>query len=316
VIILDGLTKRYGRKLAVDDLSVTIKPGLVTGFLGPNGAGKSTTMRMITGLDRPTAGRALVDGIPYAGLRQPLRQVGALLEAAVAHPGRTAVQHLRTVAASNRISPHRVRTALETVGLSDVADQRTGGFSLGMNQRLGIAAALLGDPPILLFDEPVNGLDPDGVRWIRGLMRSLGAQGRTVLVSSHLMSEMQHTADHLIIIGRGRLIADAPLQEVLTSAQLTAVRVRTPDADRLIAAVTAAGGTIETQPDGELLINGLGLAEIGDLAHREDVRLHELAMKSASLEDAYLELTGTAVEYRAGDEPATRPDRRRKAARQ
>jgi ABC-2 type transport system ATP-binding protein len=314
VIILDGLTKRYGRKLAVDDLNVTIRPGLVTGFLGPNGAGKSTTMRMITGLDRPTAGSALINGSPYAGLRHPLRQVGALLEAGVAHPGRTAAQHLHAVAAADRIPRHRVRTVLERVGLSEVADQRTGGFSLGMSQRLGIAAALLGDPSILLFDEPVNGLDPDGVRWIRQLMRSLAAEGRTVLVSSHLMSEMQHTADHLIIIGRGRLIADAPLQEVLTSAQLTAVRVRTPDAARLVPAVTAAGGTVQTQHDGELLINGASLAEIGDLAHQQDVRLHELAMKSASLEDAYLELTGGAIEYQSETGTPARHQRRRGAA--
>jgi ABC-2 type transport system ATP-binding protein len=299
MITLEGLTKRFGRKVAVDDLTLTVQPGVVTGFLGPNGAGKSTTMRMITGLDRPTAGRALINGEPYAALRRPLQVLGALLDASAAHPGRTAQDHLRAVAASNAIPQHRVPVVLEQVGLSDVARKRTRGFSLGMGQRLGIAAALLGDPPVLLFDEPVNGLDPDGVRWIRELIQTLADEGRTVLVSSHLMSEMQHTADHLIVIGRGRLIADAPLQEVLASASLNAVRVRTPDVEVLVSALRAAGATVDRGIEGELLITGPSIREVGELAYRHQVRLHELAMKSASLEEAYLELTGGAVEYRA-----------------
>jgi ABC-2 type transport system ATP-binding protein len=302
MITLEGLTKRYGDKTAVDDLTVTIRPGVVTGFLGPNGAGKSTTMRMITGLDRPSAGSALIDGQPYAAHRQPLRVVGALLDASTAHPGRRAVDHLRAVAASNRIPRSRVRECLDLVGLSTVARKRTRGFSLGMGQRLGIAAALLGDPTVLLFDEPVNGLDPDGVRWIRGLLKTLAAEGRTVLVSSHLMSEMQDTADQLIVIGRGKLIADAPLQEVLESASLNAVKVRTPDGEALTAAIKQSGGTVENGDDGELLITGPSLAEVGELAHRERVTLHELAPKAASLEEAYLELTGGAIEYRAETE--------------
>jgi ABC-2 type transport system ATP-binding protein len=299
MITLEGLTKRFGRKVAVDDLTLTVQPGVVTGFLGPNGAGKSTTMRMITGLDRPSSGRALINGEPYAALRRPLQVLGALLDASAAHPGRTAQDHLRAVAASNAIPQHRVPVVLEQVGLSDVARKRTRGFSLGMGQRLGIAAALLGDPPVLLFDEPVNGLDPDGVRWIRELIQTLADEGRTVLVSSHLMSEMQHTADHLIVIGRGRLIADAPLQEVLASASLNAVRVRTPDVEVLVSALRAAGATVDRGIEGELLITGPSIREVGELAYRHQVRLHELAMKSASLEEAYLELTGGAVEYRA-----------------
>jgi ABC-2 type transport system ATP-binding protein len=299
MITLEGLTKRFGRKAAVDDLTLTIRPGVVTGFLGPNGAGKSTTMRMITGLDRPTAGRALINGKPYAALHRPLQVLGALLDASTAHPGRTAQDHLRAVAASNAIPQHRVPVVLEQVGLSEVARKRTRGFSLGMGQRLGIAAALLGDPPVLLFDEPVNGLDPDGVRWIRELMQTLAGEGRTVLVSSHLMSEMQHTADHLIVIGRGRLIADAPLQEVLASASLNSVRVRTPDVEVLESALRTAGATVDRGIEGELLITGPSIGEVGELAYRHQVRLHELAMKSASLEEAYLELTGGAVEYRA-----------------
>ncbi|WGW12486.1 ATP-binding cassette domain-containing protein [Saxibacter everestensis] len=299
MITMTGLTKQYGDRLAVDDLTVTIRPGMVTGFLGPNGAGKSTTMRMIVGLDRPTAGTALLDGRPYAALRRPLRHVGALLDSATAHPARRAKDHLRMVAASNGIEKDRVGRVLEQVGLSEVASRRVGGFSLGMSQRLGIATALLGDPPILLLDEPVNGLDPDGVRWIRDLMRSLAAEGRTVLVSSHLMSEMQHTADHLIVIGRGRLIADAPLQEVLDSASLNVARARTPETASLASALRAAGCDVEQSPDGDLLITGARLPEIGDLAHRQQIPLHELTMQAPTLEEAYLRLTGAAVEYSA-----------------
>nr|WP_156609856.1 ATP-binding cassette domain-containing protein [Auraticoccus cholistanensis] len=310
---MTGLTKRYGRTLAVDRLDLTVRPGVVTGFLGPNGAGKSTTMRMVVGLDRPTAGSALVGGRPYAALRNPLREVGALLDVAVAHPGRTAAAHLQAVAASNRIPRRRVGEVLDTVGLTEVAGRRTRGFSLGMMQRLGIAAALLGDPPVLLLDEPVNGLDPDGVRWIRTLVRELAGEGRTVLISSHLMSEMQHTADHLVLLGRGRLVADAPLDDVISSASLSAVRVRTPDRDRFAPLLRAAGWTVqpgtpeeETDPD-ELLVTGTSPASIGELAFRHDIRLHELAHRSGSLEEAYLELTGAEVEYRAAsDEPTTR----------
>lgn len=310
MITLTGLTKKYGDTHAVDDLTTTIRPGVVTGFLGPNGAGKSTTMRMMVGLDRPTSGSVTIDGQPYAGLRHPLHTVGALIDATIAHPGLTAANHLQTLAASNRIPKRRVAEVLETVGLSAVAGRRTRSFSLGMGQRLGIAAALLGDPPVLLLDEPVNGLDPDGVRWIRRLVRSLAAEGRTVLVSSHLMSEMQLTADHLIVIGRGRLIADAPLDEVINSSSMNVVRVHTPDADLLREAVICAGGTVRPGDTDELLVTGLPLSEIGDLAHRQRVRLHELTMQSASLEEAYLELTSTALEYRtdAGSEPESRKD--------
>ena len=297
MITMTGLTKRYGDRLAVDDLSVTIRPGVVTGFLGPNGAGKSTTMRMIVGLDRPTAGRVLIDGRPYAALHRPLRQVGALLDSATAHPARRAKDHLKMVAASNDIEQRRVDIVLDQVGLSEVANRRVGGFSLGMAQRLGIATALLGDPPILLFDEPVNGLDPDGVRWIRDLMRSLAADGRTVLVSSHLMSEMQHTADHLIVVGRGRLIADAPLQEVLDSASLNVVRARTPQTGAFTSALQSAGCEVQQSTGDELLITGAPLSAIGDLAHRRQIPLHELTMQAATLEEAYLRLTGAAVEY-------------------
>ncbi|SDS51818.1 ABC transporter ATP-binding protein [Microlunatus soli] len=311
MITIDGLTKRFGDWVAVDDLSTTIRPGVVTGFLGPNGAGKSTTMRMIVGLDRPTAGSVTIDGRPYAALPSPTRTVGALLDAATAHPGRRAHDHLRMVAASNGISRRRVATVLDQVGLGDVGNRRTGGFSLGMAQRLGIATALLGDPEILLLDEPVNGLDPDGVRWIREFIRSLAAEGRTVLVSSHLMSEMQHTADHLIVIGRGRLIADAPLQDVLQAASLNAVRVRTPQPETFAAELVGAGCTVQRASTDELVITGASLPEIGDLAHRTGIRLHELTTKAATLEEAYLELTGAAVEYTDGAADTTRASGRR-----
>ncbi|MEU3896541.1 ABC transporter ATP-binding protein [Streptomyces sp. NPDC045251] len=300
MITSDRLTKRYGGKAAVSDLSFTVAPGKVTGFLGPNGAGKSTTMRMIVGLDTPTSGRVLVGGKRYGELRRPLRVVGALLDARACHPGRSARRHLLGLARSNGIPASRVGEVLETVGLTEVAGKRVGSYSLGMGQRLGIAAALLGDPEVLLFDEPVNGLDPDGVRWARELMRSLAAQGRTVLVSSHLMSEMQETADHLLVIGRGRILADAPMEEVIAGSSLNAARVRTPEADALERELRRHGLRVDRgadlEPD-ELIVVGATLREIGDLAFAHRVPVHELGMRRASLEQAYMELTADSVEY-------------------
>ncbi|MFD0902601.1 ABC transporter ATP-binding protein [Actinomadura sediminis] len=296
MITLDRLTKRYGDKTAVSDLSFAIRPGKVTGFLGPNGAGKSTTMRMIVGLDAPTSGRALVGGRRYAELRHPMREVGALLDARAGHPGRSAYQHLLGLARSNGIPASRVAEVLDIVGLGEVAKKRIGSFSLGMGQRLGIAGALLGDPKVLLFDEPVNGLDPDGVRWVRELMRSLAAEGRTVFVSSHLMSEMQETADHLLVIGRGRIIADAPIEDVIAGSSLTAVRVRTPEPGLLGRALERAGMSVEAAGE-ELIVVGGTMEQIGDAAFENRVRVHELSMRKASLEQAYMELTAASVEY-------------------
>jgi ABC-2 type transport system ATP-binding protein len=290
------LTKRYGVAVAVDDLSFTVEPGSVTGFLGPNGAGKSTTMRVLLGLDAPTSGAALVNGRRYAQLRHPMREVGALLEATAVHGGRTALNHLRWMAASNRIPAARVVSTLEQVGLAGVARKRIRGFSLGMKQRLGIAAALLGDPAVLLFDEPVNGLDPDGVRWIRELLRGLAAEGRTVLVSSHLMSEMALTADRLVVIGRGRLIADTSVRE-LADRFRQGVYVRTPRVAEFTAALKAAGAQLVDEPPG-LLVTGADVAEIGELAARDGIPLYEVTPRSATLEEAYLELTAGSVDYR------------------
>ncbi|MFI7439930.1 ATP-binding cassette domain-containing protein [Nonomuraea indica] len=294
MISLDHLTKRYVDRVAVDDLTLRLRPGAVTGFLGPNGAGKSTTMRMILGLDRPTAGRALVGGRPYHELDNPLRTVGALLDARAVHPGRSVRAHLLALARGNGIPKARVGEVLETVGLGAVAGKRAGTLSLGMSQRLGIAGALLGDPEVLMFDEPVNGLDPDGVRWVRRLMRTLAGEGRTVFVSSHLMSEMQLTADHLVVIGKGRLLADAPLGEVLAA---TAVLVRTPHAGDLAARLTAAGIAVERRGENELVATGAPIERVGDLAHEAGVRLHELSPREPSLEQAYQELTADSVEY-------------------
>ncbi|MFD0774595.1 ABC transporter ATP-binding protein [Streptomonospora algeriensis] len=299
MISLRDLTKRYGDKVVVDRLSVELAPGKVTGFLGPNGAGKSTTMRMVLGLDRPTAGQALVDGKPYAELHHPMRRIGALLDAKAVHPGRTARNHLKAMARSNGLPLRRVDDVLETVGLTEVADRRAGKFSLGMGQRLGIAGALLGDPEILMFDEPVNGLDPDGVRWIRGLMRSLAAEGRTVFVSSHLMSEMQTTADQLVVIGKGKLIADAPITEVIEASSLTAVRVRTPQPDELEQQLLVAGMRVERRGGDELIVTGGTLDRIGGVAHQAGVRINELSPREASLEQAYMELTASSVEFAA-----------------
>ncbi|GAA2902883.1 ATP-binding cassette domain-containing protein [Nonomuraea rubra] len=297
MISLKGLTKRYGDHLAVDDLTLDLKPGTVTGFLGPNGAGKSTTMRLILGLDHPTSGTALVGGVPYRRIANPLRTVGALLDARAVHPGRSGRAHLAALARSNGIPRRRVEEVLETVGMAGAARKRAGTLSLGMSQRLGIAAALLGDPEVLMFDEPVNGLDPDGVRWVRGFMRSLAAEGRTVFVSSHLMSEMQLTADHLVVIGKGRLILDAPLADVLAGSSLTAVLVRTPHAGDLAALLRGAGLTVDRLAENELEVTGAAVERVGDLAYEAGIRLHELRAKEASLEQAYQELTSGSVEY-------------------
>ncbi|HEX3778036.1 MAG TPA: ATP-binding cassette domain-containing protein [Pseudonocardiaceae bacterium] len=299
MIEVNELSKRYRRTLAVDHLSFTVRPGVVTGFLGPNGAGKSTTMRAILGLDAPTSGEALVDGRRYAGIRRPLYQVGALLDANAVHGGRTAFQHLHCLARCNRIGRDRVSTVLDLVGLASVADKRIGGFSLGMKQRLGVAGALLGDPEVLLFDEPVNGLDPEGIHWIRGLLRALAAEGRTVLVSSHLMSEMALTADHILIVGRGRLVAESSMAELAARFHRD-VLVRSPHPDELLAVLKTSGAEVLVEPDGALVVTGLDQARISDLALRNGIAVHELTPRSASLEDAYLEITDRSVQYRAG----------------
>ena len=294
-----GLTKRYGDKLAVDQLSFSVKPGQVTGFLGPNGAGKSTTMRMILGLDAPTSGTVTVNGKPFSHAAYPMREVGALLDAKAVHGGRSAYNHLLCLAQSNNLPKSRVDEALALVGLGAVAKKRSKGFSLGMGQRLGIAAALLGDPKVLMFDEPVNGLDPEGILWIRNLMKALAAEGRTVFVSSHLMSEMQHTADHLIVIGRGRLVAACSVQEFIDNNSELSIRVRTPQLDALGALLGQKGATVRSGGEGALLVTKLGMQEIGDLAFDNGIRVHELSPIQASLEEAFMELTKSSVEYEA-----------------
>jgi ABC-2 type transport system ATP-binding protein len=294
-----GLVKRYGSTAAVNDLTFTIRPGLVTGFLGPNGAGKTTTMRLILGLDFPSAGTVTVNGQPYAQLARPMHEVGALLDAGAVHGGRTARSHLLCLAQTNGISRHRVDEVLGIVGLNDVAGKRSKGFSLGMRQRLGIATALLGDPQILMFDEPVNGLDPEGILWIRNLMKSLAAEGRTVLVSSHLMSEMEYTADHLLVIGRGRLIADCGMAEFIARGSGQAVLVRTPQPDVLARVVAARGGTFSPTDGLESEIGGLTEDQVSDLAFAHGIRLYHLAASRASLEHAFMELTADSVEYHA-----------------
>ncbi|GHJ55735.1 ABC transporter ATP-binding protein [Micromonospora chersina] len=303
MITLRGLTKRFGAATAVDDLTVEIRPGQVTGFLGPNGAGKSTTMRMVLGLDRPTAGQALVNGRPYRELRYPLHEVGALLDATGVHPARSGRAHLRAMARSNGIPARRVDEVLDLVGLDARAAGKPGrALSLGMGQRLGIAGALLGDPPVLLLDEPVNGLDPDGVRWIRRFTRGLADEGRTVLISSHLMSEMQQTADRVVVLGRGRLVADAPLAELIAARPASSVRVRGPEPAGLAALearLAAEGATVDADEDG-LTVTGVTAGRVGDLAYELGVRLHELTPVAASLEEAFLELTAGSVEYAAG----------------
>ena len=294
-----GLTKHYREKVAVDGISFVVEPGTVTGFLGPNGAGKSTTMRLIVGLDHPTAGEVTVNGKPYAAHAAPLREVGVLLDAKAVHPGRTARQHLRAMAATHGIPARRVRDVIDMTGLDRVADQRVGGFSLGMGQRLGIAAALLGDPHTLILDEPVNGLDPEGVKWVRTLARHLAGEGRTVFISSHLMSEMAQTADHLLVIGRGRILTAAPIEEVIATAGRATVHVATPHPAELVALLTARGATVSGGRDGELDVEGMDAARIGDLAAEHRLPLHELTPRTASLEEAYLGLTGSEVEYRS-----------------
>jgi ABC-2 type transport system ATP-binding protein len=302
VIEATALTKRFGSKIAVDQVSFTVRPGMVTGFLGPNGAGKTTTMRMIVGLDRPSGGRVTVNGSRYAALKSPLREVGILLDAKAVHPGRSARAHLLAIAATHGIGRKRVNEVIALTGLDAVAGKRVRGFSLGMGQRLGIAAALLGDPATLILDEPVNGLDPEGVIWVRTLARQLAREGRTVFLSSHLMSEMAQTADHLIVLGRGRVIADAPVSDIVALAQGTAVRVRTPDASRFERVLTAlsASVTFADNDPGLLQVNGLTASRIGELAAAERVILHELSPLAGSLEDAYLSLTRDEVEYHAG----------------
>ncbi|RSM70179.1 multidrug ABC transporter ATP-binding protein [Amycolatopsis sp. WAC 01375] len=302
MITLRGLTKRYGEKTVVDGLTFAVEPGKVTGFLGPNGAGKSTTMRMTLGLDAPSAGEVRIGGKTYADLRYPLREVGALLEAKALHPGRSAGKHLLAMAHSNGLPASRVDEVLATVGLTDVAGKRAGTFSLGMGQRLGIAGALLGDPGVLMFDEPVNGLDPDGVRWVRQLMRSLAEEGRTVFVSSHLMSEMQLTADRLVVIGKGKLLADAPVDEFIAGNSQTSVAVRVPapaDLRTLEQRLRALGATTESDRD-ELIVHDMGVHLVGDAVHELGIRVHGLAERTASLEQAYMELTASSVEYGTG----------------
>ena len=299
MIEVRGLTKRYGDKVAVSDLSFGIEPGRVTGFLGPNGAGKTTTMRLILGLDYADKGTVTVDGKEYHDLAYPMREVGALLDAKAVHGGRSAYNHLLCLAQTNNLPTSRVGEVLELVGLSEVARKRSKGFSLGMSQRLGIAATMLGDPHVLMFDEPVNGLDPEGILWIRNLMKALAAEGRTVFVSSHLMSEMENTADHLIVIGRGKLIADCTMAEFIARSSGAAVRVRTPSPDQLRLAVAAKDGTATVDSDGSLLVRGMAADMVGDIAFEQGIRLHELTLLRASLEEAYMEVTADAVEYHA-----------------
>jgi ABC-2 type transport system ATP-binding protein len=298
MIEVHDLTKRYGDKIAVDGLTFTVKPGIVTGFLGPNGAGKSTTMRMILGLDRPTAGTVTVNGRPYAEHPDPLHQAGALLDAKAVHTGRSAYHHLLALAATTGIGKSRVEEVIDIVGLHDVAKKRAGGFSLGMGQRLGIASALLGDPKVVILDEPANGLDPEGVLWIRNLMRDVAARGRTVFVSSHLMSEMALTAEHLIVIGKGRLIADVSMSGFIEMAAHDSVRVRSPRGSELHDLLTGPGVTVLSVERGVFEVTGLPASEIGDRAARAGIPLHELSEIRPSLEEAFMELTRDAVEYR------------------
>ena len=304
MIEVQHLAKRYGEKTAVADLTFTVRPGVVTGFLGPNGAGKSTTMRMIMGLDHPTSGTALVNGKRYAEHRAPLREVGALLEARALHPGRTARAHLTAVAATAGLPKSRVAEVLELAGITSVADRRVGGFSLGMGQRLGVATALIGDPATIVLDEPVNGLDPDGVLWIRTLTRRLAAEGRTVFLSSHLMSEMAQTAEHLIVVGRGRLLSDSSTAAFIEHAGGESVRVRSPRATELTGLLAADGVTVTSGETGLLDVRGLDAATIGDRALAAGIAVHELTVVRPSLEDAFMTLTRDEREYRTDEEIA------------
>jgi ABC-2 type transport system ATP-binding protein len=298
MIQLQGLTKRYGQTTAVDHLSFEVRPGQVTGFLGPNGSGKSTTMRMILGLDAPDAGRALVDGQPYDKLAWPLREVGAHLDAKDFHPGRSAERHLLALAHANAIDRSRVAAVLDIVGLTPVARRRAGTFSLGMGQRLGIASALLGDPGVLLFDEPINGLDPDGIRWVRNLVQTLAAEGRTVLLSSHLIGEMALTADQLVVIGRGRLVAELSMLELAARAPQF-VRVRTPEPERLARVLHATGMAVTSDPDGSLSVTGADTESVADTAAAAGIAVHELTPEHSSLEDVFMALTHDSIEYQA-----------------
>ncbi|MEV7791804.1 ATP-binding cassette domain-containing protein [Streptomyces sp. NPDC087512] len=309
MIELEGLTKRYGEKVAVNNLTFTVRPGIITGFLGPNGAGKSTTMRMVLGLDRPTAGGVRIDGRRYDQLRDPLTYIGALLDAKAVHGGRSAYNHLLCLAQANGIPSRRVDEVLDTVGLTAVARKKAKGFSLGMGQRLGIAGALLGDPRILMFDEPVNGLDPEGIHWIRNLMKTLAAQGRTVFVSSHLMSEMALTADHLVVIGQGRLLADTSMAEFIAENSRSYVRIRTPQREALLDVLHEAGITVVDSGAEALEVDGDKSEAIGELAARNHIVLHELSPQRASLEEAFMQLTAESVEYHAhdGQPPAAPP---------
>ena len=308
MIEVRNLSKRYGDKLAVNDLSFTVEPGTVTGFLGPNGAGKSTTMRLIVGLDHPTSGTATIDGKRYAELHQPLRVVGALLEAGALHPGRSAHNHLLFLAQTQALPRRRVDEVIDLVGLHDVAHERVGGFSLGMKQRLGIAAALLGDPRVLILDEPINGLDPEGILWVRNLLRLLADEGRTVLVSSHLMSEMAQTADNLIVIGRGSLIAQSSMVEFIDRNSDQSVIVRAPDQAALRDVLTAAGGQVSVNEDDALIVLLLTAARIGDLAASAGLALHELTPQLASLEDAFIETTQDTVDFGVAKSPTPEPE--------
>ncbi|MEV4649557.1 ABC transporter ATP-binding protein [Saccharopolyspora sp. NPDC049357] len=297
MIEASGLTKRYGQKVAVDDLSFTVKPGHVTGFLGPNGAGKSTTMRMMLGLDNPTSGEVRINGKRYSELRNPLRTVGALLDAKWVHPNRSARAHLRWMARSNGIAMQRVDEVLEQVGLTDVARRNAGGFSLGMSQRLGLATALLGDPEVLLFDEPVNGLDPEGIHWIRRFMQGLAAEGRTVFVSSHLLSEMALTAEELVVIGRGKLIAQCSTAEFVDNAGSSSVLVRSPEAPQLQKLLGDEQITVRSSEADRLVVDGATTDQIGELAAQHQIVLHELTAQRGSLEDAFMQMTSDSVEY-------------------
>ncbi|MER6343981.1 ABC transporter ATP-binding protein [Streptomyces sp. NPDC001595] len=309
MIELEGLTKRYGEKVAVNNLTFAVRPGIVTGFLGPNGAGKSTTMRMMLGLDRPTAGDVRIDGEHYDRLKDPLKYIGALLDAKAVHGGRSAYHHLLCLAQSNGIPKRRVHEVLDTVGLTAVARKKAKGFSLGMGQRLGIAGALLGDPRILMFDEPVNGLDPEGIHWIRNLMKSLAGQGRTVFVSSHLMSEMALTADHLVVIGQGRLLADTSMAEFIAQNSRSYVRIRTPQPERLLDALSGAGIAAVGAGGGAFEVDGEKPERIGELAAQHQVVLHELSPQQASLEEAFMRLTAESVEYHAHSDAPARQQR-------
>jgi ABC-2 type transport system ATP-binding protein len=309
MITADALSKRYKEKVAVDGISFEVRPGRVTGFLGPNGAGKSTTMRMIVGLDRPSGGSVRVNGRPYADHRAPLREVGVLLDAKAAHKGRTAYKHLSAIAATHGIGATRVREVIGMAGLDSVAAKRVGGFSLGMGQRLGIATALLGDPATIILDEPVNGLDPEGVLWVRTLMRRLAEEGRTVLLSSHLMSEMAQTADDLIVIGRGRVLAEGTIGDVIAGVTDSAVRVRTKDVARLTAALAASDVVVSTLPDGAVEIAGMNAEQVAVAAAGAGVILHEVVSSRGSLEDAYIALTAGEVEYRSAAAPREGTDR-------